>query len=54
MPIILIIYVKNPKIGVRLMLFILFGSVLTAYIVSWVNDYHLNTPTVTGSLMPTY
>lgn len=40
-PIILIAYVKNRKIGLGIMWGIFVGSVLWAYILAWVKDYHV-------------
>jgi len=40
-PILLIIYAKNRKLGLGLLIGIFVGSVVWAYVLSMVKDYHL-------------
>lgn len=48
-PMILILYVKNRRVGLAVFIAIFFGSVFTAYGMAWANNYHVNMPSVKNS-----
>jgi len=40
-PILLIIYAKNKKIGLAIIISLLLGSIFSAYYIAYSHDYHL-------------
>lgn len=54
-PLLLILYVKKPKVCIALLISMFAGSIITAYIMSYHYDYHIQmTSKENYTQMPTY
>ncbi|CAD8211140.1 unnamed protein product [Paramecium pentaurelia] len=53
-PILLIIYAKNKKIGLAIIISLLIGSIFSAYYIAYSNDFHLQMGTPNAKPQPDY